>query len=164
MSSQTARMSILTYKVQKGQGTTAGGTTSCKAINQPHSEANYAPINMLFIDEDEKREPKITVAFWPGALPEKAQSIIFTLNVGSEKKAFDVPAKLGNPEWNVISTTGPLPKDFLDVLSDPGKPLYAMNIEVPGSTAKTIFGVEDISRVLNLLNSCVYELEQSKKS
>ncbi len=160
----SAHASSFTYKVQEGQWTVNGGKSHCEAMNRPPSEANYAPINMMFIHQDEKREPKITVIFWPGALPEKATSLKFTLNVGGEQKVFDVPAKIGNPELNVIATTEPLPKDFSRTMGDLSQVLFNMDVEVPGSKARTVFSIEDISRVLNLLNSCVYELEQSKKA
>ncbi len=148
------------YLVKECQWTIGGGKTRCEAMNRPPSEANYAPVNVLFVSMDDKREPVLRVVSWPGALPEKVSALKITVRNGGEALVFDVPAEAGNKEWNVVSTAGPLPKDFVRLLSDHAKQLFNIDVEVPGSAARTVFSVEGVNRVVSHLYDCVQNLEK----
>lgn len=158
----TARAESI-FLVKEGQWTIGGGKTRCEAMNRPPSEANYAPVNVMFVSMDAKRDPVIRVVFWPGALPDKVSALKFTLRNGVEELAFDVPAEAGKKEWNVVSTAGPLPKQFQRALTDLSKQLFNMEVEAPGSAARTVFSVEDMSRVMSHLSDCVQNLEKAGK-
>lgn len=151
------------YLVKEGQWTIGGGRERCEAMNRPSSEANYAPVNVMFVSMDEKREPVIRVVFWPGALPDKVTALRFTVRTGGEEMVFEVPAQAGAKEWNVVSIAEPLPKDFLRLISDLSRPLFNMEVDVPGSAARTVFSVEDMNRVMSHLHDCVQNLEKAGK-
>lgn len=151
------------YLVKEGQWTIGGGKTRCEAMNRPPSEANCAPVNVLFVSMDDKREPVIRIVFWPGALPENVSALKITIREGGETHVFDVPAEAGNREWNVVSTAGPLPRDFISLVSDFSKQLFNMDVEVPGSAARTVFSLEDMNKVLSHLSDCVQNLEKAGK-
>jgi hypothetical protein len=151
------------FLVKEGQWVIGGGETRCEALNRPASEANYAPVNVMFVSMDAKREPVIRVVFWPGALPNKVSPLKFNLRNGGEELVFDVPAQAGFKEWNVVSTAGLLPKEFERLLSDFTKQLFDIEVIVPGSAARTVFSVEDTSKVMSHLQSCVHNLEKAGK-
>jgi hypothetical protein len=151
------------FLVKEGQWTIGGGKTRCEAMNRPPSEANYAPVNVLFVSMDDKREPVMRIVFWPGALPEKVSALKFTIREGGETHVFDVAAESGSREWNVVSTAGPLPKDFTRLVSDFSKQLFNMDVEVPGSAARTVFDLEGMNKVLSHLHDCVQNLEKAGK-
>lgn len=162
MPAWTARAESV-FLVKEGQWTIGGGKTRCEAMNRPPSEANFAPVNVLFVSMDAKREPVFRIVFWPGALPEKVSTLKFTIREGGETHVFDVPAEAGNREWNVVSTAWPLPKDFLRLVSDLSRQLFNMEVEVPGSAARTVLSLEDMSRVMSHLSDCVQNLETAGK-
>ena len=110
-----------------------------------------------------RREPVFRVVFWPGALPDKVSALKFTIREGGETRVFDVPAKAGNREWNVVSTAGPLPKDFLRLVSDFSEQLFNVEVEVSGSDARTVNSLENTNRVMTHLSDCVQNLKNAGK-
>ncbi len=160
LSTASARADF-TYLVEEGPWTIGGGKTHCEVVNRPPEEANYMPVNMLFITEDEKRTPQVRVVFWPGALPEKVSEIVFTV-FADGPQVFKMPAKLGNPDWYNVSTTEPLPKEFVRLLEG-GARIVNMQVEVPGSKAKTVFSMKAIDSALFSLHSCVSAMENARK-
>ena len=150
------------YLVKEGPWTIGGGKTHCEAMNRPPEEVNYAPINALFITEDEKRTPQIRIVFWPGALPEKVSEVEFTV-LADGPQVFKVPAELGDPDWYNISTSGALPTDFIRLLESGGR-ILNMKAEVPGSKATTVFSLNSIDDALFSLHSCVTAMEDYGKN
>lgn len=74
-----------------------------------------------------------------------------------------LPAEAGVKDWNVVSTPGPLPKDFLRLISDLGRQMFNMDVEVPHSAAGTVFSLEVIGRVMSHLSDWVQNLGESIK-
>jgi hypothetical protein len=56
-----------------------------------------------------------------------------------------------------------LPKEFERLLADFTKQLFNIAVIVPGSAARTVFSVEDMSRVMSHLSDCVQNLETAGK-
>lgn len=61
-------------------------------------------------------------------------------------------AEAGRNDWKGVSTTGYLPEDFERSLSGLSRQLFQMEVEAPGSTAGTVFSLEDMSRVMSRLH------------
>lgn len=131
-------------------------------MNRPPEEVNFAPINVMFISEDEKRDPKVTIVFWPGALPEKVDKLQFKIFQGGDPNVFEVAAEAGDPKWYNVSTTEPLPTELLRLIEGGGR-IINMEVGVSGSDARTVFSMNSIDRAVSSLHTCVSAMESSRK-
>ncbi len=143
------------YRVEEGGWTIKNGSTKCFAVNRPLAEVGGVSPNVMVILEDKSRNIEISVTFWPGALPEKIDTITFTL---WRNEPVLVPAMVTNVKNGSMITTAPLSNEFLLMLKGHG-PLTSMTAEVPGTKAKLNFDASYISRVLIKLSNCVLDLD-----